>query len=175
TPSEILKALSQGHERLPREALEAASSQRSEVSVLLLEKLSQAVAEIEKLEAAGFPRASLKRFLKAPSPLFFGVFLLADWREKAAYRPLARVMRFPWVSHDKMLGEPALEEPGYRIMVAVFDGDPKFIFDIILDLDANSSVRFWQWHALTLLALEGKLDRAVVADFARKAFVEMAR
>ena len=137
--------------------------------------MAEASAEIETLEAAGFPEASVKQFLKSPSPLFFGVFLLADWREKAAYRPLARVMRFPWVSHDKMLGEPALEEPGYRIIVAVFDGDPKFIFDIILDLDANSSVRFWQWHALTLLALEGKLDRAVAADFARKAFVEMAR
>ncbi len=94
-PSQILKVLSQGHDRWPGEALEAASAQRSEVGVLLLEKLAQAVAEIEKIEAAGFPKASLKRFLKAPSPLFFGVFLLADWREKAAYRPFARLMRFP--------------------------------------------------------------------------------
>ena len=86
TPPEILKALSQGHERWPGDALEAASSQRSKVSSLLLEKLAQAVAEIERIEAAGFPKPSLKRFLKAPSPLFYGVFLLADWREKAAYR-----------------------------------------------------------------------------------------
>jgi len=56
TPSEILKALSQGHERWPGDALEAASSRRSEVSALLLEKLAQTVAEIEKLEAAGFPK-----------------------------------------------------------------------------------------------------------------------
>ncbi len=55
TPSEIMKALSQGHERWPGDALEAASSQRPELSTLLLEKLAQAVAEIEKLEAAGFP------------------------------------------------------------------------------------------------------------------------
>ena len=115
TPSKILKALSHGHERWPGDALEAASSQRSDVSSLLLEKLAQAVAEIEKIEAAGFPKASLKRFLKAPSPLFYGVFLLADWRERAAYRPFARLMRFPWVAHDNLLGEPALEEPGYRI------------------------------------------------------------
>src|SRR5208337_416317 len=109
TPSQIMKALSQGHVRLLGEALEAASAQHSEVGVLLLEKLAQAVAEIEKIEAAGFPKASLKQFLKAPSPLFFGVFLLADWREKAAYRPFARLMRFPWVSHDHLLGEPAIE------------------------------------------------------------------
>ncbi len=63
TPSQILKALSQGHARLPGEALEAASSQRSEVSVLLLEKLTQGAAEIEKLEAAGLPKPSVTRFL----------------------------------------------------------------------------------------------------------------
>ncbi len=36
TPPEIMTALSQGHERPPRDALEAASPQRSEVSSLLL-------------------------------------------------------------------------------------------------------------------------------------------
>jgi hypothetical protein len=59
TPSEILKALSQGHKRLG-DALEAASSQRSKVSSLLLEKLAQAVAEIERIEAAGFLKSSLR-------------------------------------------------------------------------------------------------------------------
>src|SRR5271166_2264766 len=121
TSPEILKALSQGHERWPGDAVEAASSRRSEVSSLLLEKLAQAVAEIERIEAAGFRKASLNRFLKVPSPLFYGVFLLADWREKAAYRPFARLMRFPWVAHDNLLGEPAIEEPGYRIMASLFD------------------------------------------------------
>ena len=155
TPSEILKALSQGHERWPGDAIEAASSQRSEVRSLLFEKLAQAVAEIERIEAAGFSKPSLKRFLKAPSPLFYGVFLLADWREKAAYRPFARLMRFPWVAHDNLLGEPAIEEPGYRIMASLIDGDPQFIFDIILDVGADPSVRFWQWHALTQIVFEG--------------------
>jgi len=137
--------------------------------------LAQVVAEIENLHAEGFPKAKVKRFLKAPSPLFFGVFLLADWRERAAYRSFARLLRFPWVSHDNLLGEPALEEPGYRIMASLYDGDPQVIFDIILDGDADASVRFWQWHALTLIALEGKLDRTVAADFARQAFGKLSR
>src|SRR5271165_493546 len=175
TPPEILKALSKGHNRWPGDALDAASSQRSEVGALLLEKLAQAVAEIENLHAEGFPKAKVKRFLKAPSPLFFGVFLLADWRERAAYRPFARFMRFPWVGHDNLLGEPALEEPGYRIMASLYDGNPQVIFDIILDRGADPSVRFWQWHALTVIALEGKLDRTVAADFARQAFGRLSR
>ena len=173
-PSEILKALSQGHERWPGDALEAASSQRSKVSSLLFEKLAQAVAGIERIETAGFPKPSLKRFLKGPSPLFYGVFLLPDWREKAAYRPFARLMRFPWVAHDNLLGEPAIEEPAYRIMASLFDGDPQFIFDIILDVGADPSVRFWQWHALTLIGLEGNLDRTVAADFAQQAFGKLS-
>ena len=74
-------------------------------------------------------------------------------------------MRFPWVAHDNLLGEPAIEEPGYRIMASLFDGDPQFIFDIILDVDADPSVRFWQWHALTLIALEGNLDRSSCSGF----------
>ena len=83
-------------------------------------------------------------------------------------------MRFRWVSHDNLLGEPAIEEPGYRIMASLFDGDPQVIFDIILDGGADRSVRFWQWHALTLIALEGKLDRTVAADFARQEFGRLA-
>ena len=106
--------------------------------------------------------------------MFYGVFLLADWREKAAYRPFARLMRFPWVAHDNLLGEPAIEEPGYRIMASLFDGDPQFIFDIILDVGADPSVRFWQWHALTLIVFEGNLDRTVAADFARQAFEKLS-
>jgi hypothetical protein len=168
TPSEVLKALSQRHELWPGDAVGAASSQRSKVSSLLLEKLAQAVAEVERFEAAGFPKPRLKRFLKAPSPLFYGVFLRADWREKAPYRPFARLMRFPWVAHDNLLGEPAIEEPGYRIMASLFDGDPQFIFDILLDVGADPSVRFWQWHALTLIGLEGNLDRTVAADLAQQ-------
>ena len=140
TPAQILKAFSQKHDRWPGLALEAASAQRSEVGPLLVEELKRAAAGIEALEAAGYPEPGVRRFLKARSPLFYGVVLLGEWREKAAYRPLARVMRFPWVSHDNCLGEPALEEPGYRVMASVFDGDPQPIFDIILDGGADSSV-----------------------------------
>ena len=73
TPSEILKALSQGHERWPGDALEAASSQRSEVSSLLLEKLAQAVAEIEKIEAGGFHKGE-------PEAISEGAVAVVLWR-----------------------------------------------------------------------------------------------
>ena len=77
TQPQILRVLSLGHERWLADALATASSQRSELSALPLERLAQAVAEIEKIEAAGYPKPSLKRFLEARSPLFYGVFLMA--------------------------------------------------------------------------------------------------
>ena len=175
TPVEILTELSQGHERLPRQALEAALAQRSEIAPLLLENLSQTVAEVEALAAGGYESRKVKRFLKNPSPLFFGVFLLADWRETAAYRAFARLMRFPFVSHDNLLGEPAVEEPAYRIMARLFDGDPQPIFDIVLDDDAITSARFWQFSALALIGFEGRVDRKVIREFARRAFERLPR
>ena len=85
TPPEILKALSQGHERWPGDALEAASSQRSKVSLLLLEKLAQTVAEIERIEAAGFPKPSLKRRLRRRCSM-----ASSCWRTGVKKRPIVR-------------------------------------------------------------------------------------
>ena len=70
-------------EGLPREALKAASAQRGEMVSLFLEEIETYLA----LEPAS--RAM-------PTPLFFIFHLLGEWREKAAYRLLARMLRTPW-------------------------------------------------------------------------------
>jgi hypothetical protein len=67
---------------LPKEALEAATAQRDEMLPLF-------VQEIGNYLALG-PAARAK-----PTPLFFIFHLLGEWREKAAYRPLARLLRLP--------------------------------------------------------------------------------
>ena len=59
TLSQVLKASSQRHELWPGDAVGAASSQRSKVSSLLLEKLAQAVAEIEEIRRVGISKAHL--------------------------------------------------------------------------------------------------------------------
>ncbi len=105
--------------------------------------MGQAVADTENVDAAEFLKAKVKRYLKSLSHLIFGVFLLADWRERAAYRPLGRLTRFPCVSNDNLLGKQALEQRGYRIMASLYDGDPRVIFDIMLDAGGDPSVRFW--------------------------------
>ena len=66
-------------EGLPGEALKAASAQRAEMLPLFLQEIETYLA----LE----PAARAK-----PTPLFFIFHLLGEWREKAGYTPLARLL-----------------------------------------------------------------------------------
>ena len=77
----IIRELTQ-IEGLPREALKAASAQRAEMVPVFLKEIEEHLA----LE----PAARTK-----PTPLFFIFHLLGEWREKTAYRPLARLLRLP--------------------------------------------------------------------------------
>ena len=77
----ILHELTQD-EGLPREALKAASAQRVEMVPLFLKEIEDHLALR--------PAARVK-----PTPLFFIFHLLGEWREKTAYKPLARLLRLP--------------------------------------------------------------------------------
>src|ERR1700746_518538 len=79
-------------EGLPREALKAASAQRVDMLPLFLDEIETYLA----LE----PAARAK-----PTPLFFIFHLLREWREKAAYRPLARLLRLPCRDVDRIFGD----------------------------------------------------------------------
>src|ERR1700730_14341136 len=79
-------------EGLPREALKAASAQRGEMLSLFLDEIETYIA----LD----PEARAK-----PTPLFFILHLLGEWREKSAYRPLARLLRIPGQEVDAIFGD----------------------------------------------------------------------
>jgi hypothetical protein len=102
--------------------------------------------------------------------LFWIFHLFGEWREKSAYRPLARLLRRPEI-YD-VLGD-AVGETSHRVMAAVFDGDPQPLYDIILDPDADEFVRSRMCEALAMVVLQGELDRAAAARFLRDAFAEM--
>ena len=144
---------------LPREALKAASAQRGEMVPLFLEEIETYLA----LE----PAARAK-----PTPLFFIFHLLGEWREKTAYRPLARLLRLPGPEIDRIFGD-GITTTSHRVMAAVFDGDPQPLYDIILDPNADEFIRAGMYKALTMVTLRGELDRAVAGRFLRDAFVEI--
>jgi len=146
-------------EGLPREALKAASAQRGEMVSLFLEEIETYLA----LEPAG--RAK-------PTPLFFIFHLFGEWREKAAYRPFARLLRLPGQEIDAIVGD-GITSTSHRVMAAVFDGDPQPLYDIILDPNAEEFIRAGMYKALAMVTLRVKLDWAVAGRFLRDAFVEI--
>ena len=146
-------------EGLPREALKAASAGRVEMVPLFIEEIETFLA----LEPAAREK---------PTPLFFIFHLLGEWREKAAYRPLARLLRLPGHEVDRIFGD-GITTTSHRVMAAVFDGDPEPLFDIILDPKAEEFIRAGMCEALSMLTLRGELDRAVAGRFLRDAFIEI--
>ena len=95
-------------------ALKAASAQRVEMLPLFLEEIEYYLA----LE----PAARAK-----PTPLFFIFHLLGEWREKAAYSPLARLLRLPRREIDRIFGD-GITTTSHRVIAAVFDGDSQPLY-----------------------------------------------
>jgi hypothetical protein len=157
-PEKILDELTYA-DGLPREALKAASAQRVEMLPLFLNEIETYLA----LE----PAARVK-----PTPLFFIFHLLGEWREKAAYRTLALLLRLPRREVDRIFGD-GITTTSHRVMAAVFDGDPEPLYEIILDPKAEEFIRAGMCEALAIVTLRGELDRAVAGRFLRDAFIEM--
>jgi hypothetical protein len=107
-----------------------------------------------------------------PTPLFFIFHLLGEWREKAAYRALARLLRLPRRDVDAIFGD-GITTTSHRVMAAVFDGDPEPLYDIILDPDTGEFIRAGMCEALAMVTVRGELDRAATGRFLSDAFVEM--
>jgi Protein of unknown function (DUF1186)/SEC-C motif len=144
---------------LPREALQAASVQRTALVPKFLEA-------IEDYLGRG-PAARVH-----PTPLFFIFHLLGEWRERTAYRALARLLRCPADETNEIFGD-ATASTCHRVMAAVFDGDPRPLFDIILDPDADEFIRSRMCEALAIVTLRGELDRDRAGRFLRDAYNEM--
>jgi hypothetical protein len=146
-------------EGLPKEALKAATTHREEMLPLFIEEIETFLA----LKPAARDKST---------PLFFIFHLLGEWREKAAYRPLARLLRLTRPEVDRIFGD-GITTTSHRVMAAVFDGDPEPLYDIILDPSADEFIRAGMCEALAMVSLRGELDRARAGRFLRDAFIEM--
>jgi len=146
-------------EGLPREALKAASAQRAEMLPLFLQEIETYLT----LEPAAREK---------PTPLFFIFHLLGEWRESAAYRPFARLLRLPGHEIDAIFGD-GITTTSHRVMASVFDGDPEPLYGIFLDPRAEQFIRSRMCEALAMVTLRGELDRALAGRILRDAFMEM--
>ena len=144
---------------LPRAALHAASAQRDELLPKFLGVIEDHLGREPSLPTE-------------PTPLFFIFHLLGEWQERAAYRPLASLLRRSSDEVDAIFGD-ATTSTCHRVMAAVFDGDPQPLFDIILDPGADEYIRSRMCEALAMITLRGELDRDRAARFLRDAFNEL--
>lgn len=145
--------------RLPIEAIHAARDNRDAMVRLFLERVQICLngAILTDDEADG---------------LFMAFHLLGEWREKAAYRPLARLLRQPYDTMEHILGD-ATTATAHRVMAAVFDGDVEPLLEIIRDPAADEFVRKSMFDALTMLTMSGELPRADTVQFLKACFSEL--
>jgi uncharacterized protein len=146
--AEVLNQLTHS-EALPKAALQAASEQRAEIVPVFLREIDSFLT-LTPAERA------------KPTPLFFIFHLFGDWREKAAYRPLARLLRCAGHEVDAVLGD-AITSTTHRVMAAVFDGDPDPLYKIILDPHADHFVRSSMCETLAIMAAMFRLTQWIIA------------
>jgi len=154
---EILEKLSKD-EGLPVEAIRAADADRAAVLPAFLQAVEDYVAGDEAARAK-------------PWAIFFIFHLLGSWREKSAYRPLARLLTLAGDELDDVLGG-GITETAHRVMAAVFDGDPQPLYDVILDENADEFARSRMLEALAMVALRGELAREELTQFLRVCFTK---
>jgi Protein of unknown function (DUF1186)/SEC-C motif len=145
-------------DKLPIDTIRAASAEREAAAPIF-------VNAIEQFVRPGGDRS-------AKDSLFFIFHLLGDWREKSAYRPLARLLRCPCDDVDEILGG-AITETTHRVMAAVFDGDPGPLYEIILDPQADEYIRSRMLEAMAMATLRGEMPRAEAARFLRACYSQI--
>jgi len=145
-------------ERLPVEAIRAASADRARAAPIFVHAIEQFVS----------PDGDRT----AKDSLFFIFHLLGEWREKSAYRPLAQLLRCSRDDVDEILGG-AITDTTHRVMAAVFDGDPGPLYDVILDPQADESIRSRMLEAIAMVTLRGEMPRSEAARFLRACYSEL--
>jgi hypothetical protein len=153
---QILEGLAE-RGRLPVEAIRAADANRASA----VPGFVRAIEQYDPSDESASPDA-----------LFMAFHLLGSWREKAAYRPLARLLRRPSDVVERILGG-AITETSHRVMAGVFDGDPGPLYQIILDQDADEFVRARMCDVVAIVTHRGELARDEAARFLRACYSDI--
>jgi hypothetical protein len=94
----------------------------------------------------------------------YAMHLLAAWRDTRAFRPLVQLGHHAEDAVESMLGDVVTETYG-RALASVCDGDLSPLQALAEDVNASIWSRHAALKAMTVRALEGDADRAVVIDY----------
>ncbi len=158
TVPEILKELEPYTGRFPKKAMQAAIEQRETITPELLKVLETAAEDPVKF-------AERKDYMLH----MFAMYLLAQFRETRAYRPLVEMFSAPGETPFDLAGDTATE--GLKqILGSVYDGDPARLEGLVENDDANGYVRNAAVDAFVVLAESGQMSREEVVHYFRSLF-----
>jgi hypothetical protein len=99
----------------------------------------------------------------------FASYLLAQFRDKRAYRPLTRILAAPGDTTDKLFGE-TITERIENILASVYDGDPEPIKRLVEGEDVDEFVRGAAVDTFMVLTHTGQIPRQEVVDYYQELF-----
>jgi hypothetical protein len=147
-PDTLFSQLELITETLPESTLKAAVEQRATITPLLLEELRQMAADPASVEA--LPADYMRHI--------YAIYLLAQFREHAAFEPLLAFLATPGeVVMDTMEG--VVTEDLGRILASICAGDTAPIKALIENPDADEWVRSGTLDTFAILHREGQLTR----------------
>ena len=152
TPEQIFTALAVP-EGLPRDAMVTAGARREEMIPVFLDLIHR----LQRADLSTVAEDDLAAFL-------FVYFLLGEWGDTRAYRPLTTLLRHDPEFLGQLLGD-AITEGTARVIAAVCDGDLQPIIDVISDSAAEQFVRGQMIDALVLIAGRNPDRASEVAAF----------
>ena len=157
TVHEIIAAITPYTGHFPEAAVQAAVTQREEVTPYLLRALEEVAETPEKF-------ASSENMLH-----LFASYLLAQFRDKRAYRPLTRILATPGDTADKLFGD-TITERLENILASVYDGDPEPIKSLVEGEGVYEFVRGSAVDTFMVLTHTGQIPREEVVDYYRSLF-----
>ncbi|NGX53514.1 MAG: hypothetical protein K1000chlam4_00226 [Chlamydiae bacterium] len=157
----ILEELAFDMGELPREAIEAAITKRKAMTPHLLQILNDAVERIDEIIENDNYQGHL-----------YAMYLLAQYREPAAYPLILKLISFPGEIPHVILGD-VLTEDLSRILASVCDGDILPIQHLIENPLINEYVRAAGQSSLITLVGCGLLPRKSILSYFRSLMTEL--
>ena len=158
TIPEILKELELYTGWFPKQAMQAAIEQREAITPELLQVLERAAEDPVKV-------AEQKDYMLH----VFAMYLLAQFREKRAYRLLVKIFSAPGETPFDLAGDTVTERLKC-IFGSVYDGDPTPLQALVEDENANEYVRNAAMDAFVVLKESGQMSREAVMAYYRSLF-----
>ncbi len=154
----ILEELQYSKGVFPRKALKEAMNNHESITPELLKIIEHSTQNIDEL----LEKEKYFAYL-------FATYLLAQFREKKAYKLLIDFFSIPSNKPLKVTGDLVTEDLG-RILASVYDGDISLLKSLIEKENANEYVRSAALETLLVLVVEGIKTREEIINYFKELF-----